>query len=545
MKRYGVGGIILIALVLSAYYVWSRKDKNIIRVPILAYHNIRPDNKKMSAEVFMTPEEFEHELRYLKENGFQSVTFDDLGRAIRFGATIPEKSIILSFDDSWGGQYTYALPLLEKYGFKGMFFIWTDMLDKEGYLTSEQLKEFVSSGMEIGGHSKSHLDLTKVLDGALLQKEVGEDKKVLEEKAGIKINNFAYPFGAFNDAVVHAVSMAGYTSARATTKGAYHDSDSLFALHANVMARDFNSFLAAINFVDYQQERLQIREMIGTRNGEAAYEWFKSTYGAFSQQHLLGHIFGEELYDTYGISGLPTCDSEFIFACYHGFLGKALSKEGLGAVEKLGKECDQKKQDRLGCDHGIGHGVMSYLGDGKLVQALESCAKLSWKGLVGGCRGGVFMEYNFKNSHIPENGGLSIRALDEKNPFAPCDSLPERFRYACYYEQPDWWSHVYREDFIKVAKLCDSLKNEEFKDFCFIGTGRIIAQAKKYEVKDTIHVCKDMPGVRAEVLCRSGGFLSIIDYTHDRVHSLSMCEGLDVVQKSLCMSKANLFGTVI
>ncbi|MDP3779280.1 MAG: polysaccharide deacetylase family protein [bacterium] len=543
MKRYGAI-IILILAALGVYYAWSKKDENVIRVPILAYHNIRPDDKKMPAEVFMTPEEFEHELRYLKENGFQSIAFDDLTRAIQFGAKIPEKSIILTFDDSWGGQYVYALPLLQKYAFKGAFFIWTDMLDKRGYLSSQQLRELASSGMEIGGHGKSHFDLTKVADAVILRTEVNEDKKALEEKAGTKINNFAYPFGTFNTTVTDAVIAAGYRSARATTKGAYHDSDTLFALHANVMSRDFNLFLAAVNFVDYKQERSRIKKKISRFDGGTAYEWFKSAYGFFGQQHLLGHIFGEELYNKYGISGLSTCDSEFIFACYHGFLGKALSAEGLGAVEKLGKECDQKKQDRLGCDHGVGHGIVAYLGDKKLTEALESCARLSWKGLVGGCSGGVFMEYNFKNSHIPENGDISIRTLDDKNPFAPCDSLPERFQYACYYEQPDWWSHVYREDFIKVAKLCDSLKNKEYKDFCFIGTGRIIAQAKKYEVKDTIELCRDMPGTRAEVLCRSGGFLSIIDYTHDRDHSLSMCEGLDVVQKSLCMSNANLFGIV-
>ena len=544
IKKYAMWAIVIVAVVWG-YYAWHASRAYTVRVPILAYHNVRPVNNSGPAEQFITPEEFEHELGYLKENGFTALTMQEFADVIRLHKSIPEKSVVLSFDDSWDGQYVYALPLLRRYGYKGTFFIWTDMLDKKGRLTSENLKELVSSGMEVGGHGKSHMNLADVTDANLLRREIVDDKKVLEDRIGMRVTSFAYAFGKSNGTVTDFVRAAGYASSRGVQKGAYHSADALFDLNAYVLSGNFSEFFAAIYAVDFPQERLRIQSVMD-RSGLEAYRWFKDAHNSFplDKQHLVGHMFGEVLYDTYGVSGLSVCDDDFIFACYHGFLGRAISLRGLGVIEELGRECDKKKQDRLGCDHGIGHGVMSYLGEDKLVQALEACDRLSWKGLVGGCSSGLFMEYNFKNSHVPENGKIVPRLLNEKNPFAPCDSLPGQFQYACYYEQPDWWQHVYHGDFSKIARLCDSIP-DQYKEFCFIGTGRIIAQAEHFEIKASMDLCDKMPSPHAIAVCRSGGFLSIFDYTRDHDHSLAMCEGLGDELKYLCIEKANLFGTAI
>jgi len=93
-------------------------------VPILIYHSVReyiPRDSASARQYIITPETLESELAFLKEKGFVSIGFDDLEAHIRGGAPLPELSVIISFDDGWETQYTQALPLLRKYGFRATF----------------------------------------------------------------------------------------------------------------------------------------------------------------------------------------------------------------------------------------------------------------------------------------------------------------------------------------------------------------------------------------------------------------------------------------
>src|SRR5271157_3559868 len=88
-------------------------------VPILIFHSTRPYIESDTPAVrryIATPETLEQELTYLRDSGYLSVTFDDLASHVTKNTPLPPRPVILSFDDDWESQYTYAFPLLEKYG---------------------------------------------------------------------------------------------------------------------------------------------------------------------------------------------------------------------------------------------------------------------------------------------------------------------------------------------------------------------------------------------------------------------------------------------
>jgi hypothetical protein len=100
-------------------------------VTILTYHSIEPKPAKKEAPMTLhyriDPKVFEQQMKYLKDNGYSTITFNTLVHYVKDGTPIPEKSVVLTFDDGWKNQYTYGVPVLKKYGFTGTFFIITKM----------------------------------------------------------------------------------------------------------------------------------------------------------------------------------------------------------------------------------------------------------------------------------------------------------------------------------------------------------------------------------------------------------------------------------
>lgn len=129
--------------------------------------------------------------------------------------------VSISFDDAWKTQYTKALPLLEKYGIKGTFYITTQYFNTTkytGFMTKAQVKDLYTRGHEIGGHTVTHRDLT-TLGATALKNELVNSKNVLETVIGAKINSIAYPFGSYNQKVIDATKVAGYETGRTVIAG--------------------------------------------------------------------------------------------------------------------------------------------------------------------------------------------------------------------------------------------------------------------------------------------------------------------------------------
>ena len=202
-------------------------------VPVLIYHSIRPYIPSDTSSVrryIATPETLEKELAYLRDNGFTSITFDDLARRLTKGALLPAKPVIISFDDDWESQFTYAVPLLKKYGFTATFYIWVAVVGLKHHMTWDEVKSLDAAGMQIGCHTMTHPYLTRVKSDDVLRREILGAKEKIEAHIGTPVTSIAYPFGQYNERVVAMVREAGFTSARSTWPGVVHSSEGIFSL---------------------------------------------------------------------------------------------------------------------------------------------------------------------------------------------------------------------------------------------------------------------------------------------------------------------------
>ncbi len=225
------------------------KEQKIIpehaKVPILVYHHIRDFLPKDSANsrTFIVPaSDFANQLKYLKDNGFEAISFKNLLDYFTGDFSMPNKPIIISFDDGLINQYQNAFPLLKEYGFSATFFIFTNPIGKsENYMSWENVKELNDAGMEFGIHGHYHLYFDKISPDEL-DKEIVFSKQVLEEKINSMIDVIAYPFGSYNDEALNKIKKAGFFAARGITNGVIHYKDDFYDLNSYFITDDFSRF---------------------------------------------------------------------------------------------------------------------------------------------------------------------------------------------------------------------------------------------------------------------------------------------------------------
>jgi len=190
------------------------------KVPTLTYHHVRdlqPGDPPTLRNISCPPELFAAHLRLLRERGFQTVTFLDLQAFLEGRATLPQRPVVLTFDDGYDDHWS-AFQELERQGMKGVFFVVTSALGAPGRLSREQVKAMAGRGMEIGSHSVSHVDL-RGLRRKRQQEEVQASKRALEELLGRPVISFCYPGGASSALTSSVLAEAGYWFARTTEGG--------------------------------------------------------------------------------------------------------------------------------------------------------------------------------------------------------------------------------------------------------------------------------------------------------------------------------------
>lgn len=186
------------------------------KVPILVYHHVRPQQgwskSTWSWKMTVTPETFEKQMKWLADKGYTTMTLSELTAAIRGDTFLPEKPVVITFDDNNPTQYEVAVPIMEKYGQKAVFYLIAKHLDSPHMLNRDRALELQAKGHEIESHTMTHRALPGLNDEEL-RWELTESKRILEELTGTPITHLCYPGTAHNQRVRDAAKAAGYETA--------------------------------------------------------------------------------------------------------------------------------------------------------------------------------------------------------------------------------------------------------------------------------------------------------------------------------------------
>ncbi len=189
-----------------------RQSGRACRLPVLLYHGVSPIDGRGSSPLSVSAKEFERQMRWLSHGGYVGIRSADWLGYLQGRFSLPEKPILLSFDDGYEDLATCALPVIRKYGFTATVFIVTRHLggtnswdDRRTFgshrlMNLEQVHEWSTRGIEFGAHTRTHRDLRK-LQPEELEDEIIGSAQDLSEILGTRVVSFAYPFGHFNAAV--------------------------------------------------------------------------------------------------------------------------------------------------------------------------------------------------------------------------------------------------------------------------------------------------------------------------------------------------------
>lgn len=215
-------------------------------VPVLNYHKV--DNYHHALSI--PPQEFEEQIKYLYENGYNSISPDQLMNYLKYGTDLPEKPILITFDDGYLDNYTNAYPILKKYGYTATIFLVTNLVGHDQrFLTWEQVKLMENDGFFFGSHTANHIPLTQV-DSQKVESELIQSREEIRNKLGKPPKYFAYPTGVYNTETEEIVKKTGYEAAFTIQYGRVNSSSNLYALERIPLfkgQRTFQSFFIRLN----------------------------------------------------------------------------------------------------------------------------------------------------------------------------------------------------------------------------------------------------------------------------------------------------------
>jgi peptidoglycan/xylan/chitin deacetylase (PgdA/CDA1 family) len=189
-------------------------------VPVLMYHSIADEATRKFRRFAVSPDEFAAQMDFLATEGYQPVTAADLA-ASRSGRPLPPRPVVLTFDDAYTDFYTAALPILRKHGFRAALYVPTAYVggttrfngslgeESRPVLSWQALRDIAAEGVEVAAHSHTHPQLDRV-PAEVVSEEVARSRRLLEDKLGLAVDGFAYPFGYWNPGTRAAVAAAGY-----------------------------------------------------------------------------------------------------------------------------------------------------------------------------------------------------------------------------------------------------------------------------------------------------------------------------------------------
>lgn len=197
---------------------------------VLEYHHVSDKTPKSTS---INPERFIAQMDYLANNNFKVIPLTELAEKLRNGEPLPDKTVAITFDDSYASVYDAAYPLLKKRGWPFTFFVNTDAVGKSNLFVSwEQLREMSKHGVTIANHSTAHNHLVRLNEGesrSQWRKRITNEIKLAQEKItqeiGVAPKIFAYPFGEYDTHVQKILKKLDYIAFGQQSGVLYSDGD--------------------------------------------------------------------------------------------------------------------------------------------------------------------------------------------------------------------------------------------------------------------------------------------------------------------------------
>lgn len=210
---------ILLALVILCLFFWvahKRKPK----FCILMYHHVSPVINTEDKTYYVSAEMFADQINTILKKGYTPISLSQLEKAYTQKTKLPSHAVMITLDDGWEDNYTYAFPILQKMNVPATIFLSTAHIGQvEGVLNWSQIDEMHASKLiEFSSHGANHKRLRDLTDEEVLD-ELTQSKSTIEEKLGKPLLTFCYPYGAFDRRIRSLVFKAGYEIDIGTRKG--------------------------------------------------------------------------------------------------------------------------------------------------------------------------------------------------------------------------------------------------------------------------------------------------------------------------------------
>ena len=206
-------------------------------VPILCYHSIDDSGSLLS----VSPALFERQVTYLKDHGYRTLALSELCNTLIQHRPLPEKTVVLTFDDGFRNSHSIVLSTLRRFGFTATVFVTTGYVGKRMAWTKtedvpemeiatwDEIAEMAQGGLDIQAHTVTHPNLRHLTLDQVRQ-EIEESRDAIESRLNTRVDLFAYPYGEFTPEIQHLVAELGFVGAVTMDVGRTHSGDPPLAL---------------------------------------------------------------------------------------------------------------------------------------------------------------------------------------------------------------------------------------------------------------------------------------------------------------------------
>lgn len=249
-------GIFLLAII---FFVGNEIDKKISaetiqeiadgpKILVLNYHQVNNSFTPLAVPV----NSFADQMQYLVDSGYASITPEELADGLAGEIALPEKPVLITFDDGYIDNYTNAFPILKAQGLRATIFVIPDSIGKPNYMTWDNLKEMEQNGITVQSHTMHHAKLEELPDDEI-RKELLDSKNILEENLGHPVEFLAYPTGTYNLHIAGIAHDVGYKAAFTVKYGNVDLGSNMYALERVPIFQTASTMKNFFERVEYRQ----------------------------------------------------------------------------------------------------------------------------------------------------------------------------------------------------------------------------------------------------------------------------------------------------